>query len=149
MSEETAENAVTTKFYGTKTVESAAESSDGRTVGLLFADKTEANIPKWEFDLLVGEAPMDATTLRNERANYVAQKVLALLLELDFTINDIEFLNSKLMESLFGDIMPGSFHRAMNKCVEAATNGLVKRRQDLRMSDIEAILTAGDAEQTA
>lgn len=128
------------KFYGTQAVISAAKSSDGRIIGLLLADNTNVNIPTWELDVLVTETPMDAVTIRNERSNFVAQKILALLLDLDFPINDIEFLNNKVFDSLFGDMMPGSFHRAMNKAVEAATNGNVKRRQDLRMSDVDAML---------
>lgn len=135
------------RFYGTKAIKQHAETSDGKTVGLLFEDDTETNIPKWEFDYMVRDVPMDYVTMRNERANYVAQKILALLLELDFPVNELEFLNDKVFASIFDGSMPGSFHRAMDKLVDAATGGAVKKRSDLRFGDIETILVTPMVEE--
>lgn len=129
------------KYFGVKAIKASAESSDGRIVSLLYEDETQQNIPKWEFDALTSESPLDEVSLRNERANVMAQKVLAILLEFDYPVVEVDFLLEKVKESLFNDYMPGTFHRAMDTLISKATNGVVKRRRDLRLADLDAMLT--------
>jgi len=129
-----------TKYFGLKEIKQSAETSDGQTVGILFVDETSANVPKWEFEKLCTDHPQDEVSLRNERANVIAQQILAMLLEADYPANEIGFVLEKVQLSIFDEHTPGSFHRAMNKAVEKATNGLVTVRRDLRLKDINAII---------
>lgn len=129
------------RYFGLNEIVSEAETADGKIVSFLFKDNSSQNIPVWEKQL-VSDAPWDIVTLRNERANVVAQKIMTLLLEHDYPITEVGFVLQKVSDSLFDKNLPGSYHRALNRLVDKSTNGVVKNTDSLRLGDIDGFLTA-------
>lgn len=130
------------RYFGLKEIVSEATTEDGKIVSFLLKDDTSVNIPAWEAKCLVSDAPWDYQTLRNERANVVAQKLLEVLLEHDYPVQEVGFMLQKVSDSLFDKHTPGTYHRAINRVVSKATNGVVNTLDELRLGDIEEFLTA-------
>lgn len=113
---------VEVKFATPKPVSS--DPADGTDVGEKFV------IPNWELAACSATEPCREdehyTELRNRRANYVVQKMLEMLIDLDTRVEDIQFYMRKMLES-----MQLSEERAINLAFE------VSDKDDIRFSDWE------------
>jgi hypothetical protein len=130
-----------TLFFEDIPVESTAETSDGKTVGILLKDGRSLNVPKWEADLLLKPNPISHSDSVNLRANYVAGKTLDLWLELNIRFAEMDVYYKKIAWSYY-DKHGGSLEAAINKTICAFTNGLVENQDQLRTGHVDAILRA-------
>jgi len=129
------------RFYETSKVLNSAETSDGKTVGILLEGEKSVNIPKWEAELLLTTTPVEAVDARNVRANYVAGKLLEVLRDLDVKISEVGVYLRKVNESFFDDNL-GSIHAFMDKVITKQTGGFANGQAELRTGLVDAILKA-------
>lgn len=116
-----------------------ATTTDGTTVGLLLEDNSLVNVPKWEADLLVTDSPIDPVDERNIRANYVAGKLLEVLLETDVRVTEIKFILDKVGDSLF-DNHSGSVNKFFSVLIKRASGGVCVDQKSLRTGFVDAVL---------
>jgi hypothetical protein len=127
------------QFYENRAIKDQAETSDGLVVGLLFEDGSSINIPKWESEFLVTDSEINETDARNLRANYVAGKILEVLLNLDVKMEEVGYYLKKVNDSLF-DINFGSFGKMVDWMIRLSSNGVANGQKDLRMQVMDAIM---------
>ena len=129
----------TKKYYETAIIVQQATTEDGEIIGLLLDNGKTVNIPKWEAELLITDQPTDPVDARNLRGNYVAGKVLELLLSLNVKVDELKFYLRKVDDSIW-DVHFGSFNKMLDLMLKLSTSGLVDDQKELRMSHMDAIL---------